>query len=101
MNQNKEAARVLEHPNGKRREIAQPRVSIVHQPRRDFKRQAAKLVLTVYDLGGLQLFRDMTETAARVCALEAEADGLNKRLAEIKTELQAMAPGAMPLNEEG
>lgn len=30
MNQNKEAARVLEHPNGKRREIAQPRVSIVH-----------------------------------------------------------------------
>ena len=36
MNQNKEAARVLEHPNGKRREIEQPRVSIVHHPRRDF-----------------------------------------------------------------
>lgn len=50
MNQNKEAARVLEHPNGKRREIAQPRVSIVHHPRRDFKRQAAKLVLTVCGL---------------------------------------------------
>lgn len=50
MNQNKEAARVLEHPNGKRREIAQPRVSIVHQPRRDFERQAAKLVLTVCGL---------------------------------------------------
>lgn len=47
MNQNKEAARVLEHPNGKRREIEQPRVSIVRHPRRDFKRQAAKLVLTV------------------------------------------------------
>lgn len=50
MNQNKEAARVLEHPNGKRREIAQPRVSIVHHPRHDFKRQAAKLVLTVCGL---------------------------------------------------
>lgn len=51
MNQNKEAARVLEHPNGNnRREIATPRVSIVHHPRRDFKRQAAKLVLTVCGL---------------------------------------------------
>lgn len=50
MNQNKEAARVLEHPNGKRREIAQPRVSIVHHLRRNFKRQAAKLVLTVCGL---------------------------------------------------
>lgn len=48
MSKNKEAARVLEHPNGKRREIATPRVSI--QPRRDFKRQAAKLVLTVCGL---------------------------------------------------
>lgn len=48
MNKNKEAARVLEHPNGNnRREIATPRVSIVHHPRRDFKRQTAKLVLTV------------------------------------------------------
>ena len=59
------------------------------------------LAVSMLAIGGLQLFRDMTETAARVCALEAEADGLNKRLAEIKTELQAMAPGAMPLNEEG
>lgn len=51
MNQNKEAARVLEHPNGNnRREIATPRVSIVHHPRRDFKRQAAKFVLTVCGL---------------------------------------------------
>lgn len=51
MNKNKEAARVLEHPNGNnRREIATPRVSIVHHPRRDFKRQAAKLVLTVCGL---------------------------------------------------
>lgn len=51
MNQNKEAARVLEHPNGNnRREIATPRVSIVHHPCRDFKRQAAKLVLTVCGL---------------------------------------------------
>lgn len=51
MNKNKEAARVLEHPNGNnRREIATPRVSIVHHPRRDFKRQAAKFVLTVCGL---------------------------------------------------
>lgn len=51
MNKSKEAARVLEHPNGNnRREIATPRVSIVHHPRRDFKRQAAKLVLTVCGL---------------------------------------------------
>lgn len=51
MSKNKEAARVLEHPNGNnRREIATPRVSIVHHPRRDFKRQAAKLVLTVCGL---------------------------------------------------
>ena len=51
MNKNKEAARVLEHPNSNnRREIATPRVSIVHHQRRDFKRQAAKLVLTVCGL---------------------------------------------------
>lgn len=51
MNENKEAARVLEHPNGNnRREIATPRASIVHHLRRDFKRQAAKLVLTVCGL---------------------------------------------------
>lgn len=51
----------------------------------------------LYDLGGLQLFRDMKETAARVCALEAEAGELNERLAEIKRELQAMTPGTLPL----
>lgn len=56
-----------------------------------------KAAATLYDLGGLQLFRDMTDTAARVCALEAEARELNKRLAEIKSELQAMTPGALPL----
>lgn len=54
----------------------------------------------LYDLGGLQLFRDMTETAARVCALEAEADGLNKRLHEITKELLSMDPGEMSLNED-
>lgn len=57
------------------------------------KPTAAKL----YDLGGLQLFRDMKETAARVCALEAEAGELNERLAEIKRELLAMTPGTLPL----
>ena len=51
MSKNKDAARVLEHPNGNNiREIATPRVSIVHHFRRDFKRQAAKLVLTVCGL---------------------------------------------------
>lgn len=57
------------------------------------KPTAAKL----YDLGGLQLFRDMTETATRVCALEAEARELNKRLEEIKRKLQDMTPGTLPL----
>lgn len=57
------------------------------------KKAAAKL----YDIGGLQLFRDMTETAARVCALEAEARELNKRLEEIKRKLQDMTPGTLPL----
>lgn len=46
MNVNKEAARVLEHPNGQKREIAQPRVFIVHQMRRACKVLAAKLALT-------------------------------------------------------
>ena len=50
MHQNRKAAQVLEHLNGQRREIATPRVSIIHHPRRDFKRQAAKLVLTVCGL---------------------------------------------------
>lgn len=61
------------------------------------KQATAKL----YDLGGLQLFRDMTETAARVCALEAEADGLNKRLHEITKELLSMAPGFNAVLLEG
>lgn len=51
MIKSKEAARMLEHPNGNnRREIDTPRVSIVHHPRRDFKHEAAKLVLTVCGL---------------------------------------------------
>ena len=53
----------------------------------------------LYDLGGLQLFRDMTETAARVCALEAEAGKLNKRLLEIQEEIDGMAPGPDVLYE--
>ena len=52
---------------------------------------------TLYDIGGAQLFRDMKETAARVCALEAEARELNKRLEEIKRKLQDMTPGTLPL----
>ena len=43
---NKEAARVLAHPNGQRREIAQPRASIVHQTLGTCKVLAAKLALT-------------------------------------------------------
>lgn len=41
----KEAARVLQHPNGQRRELSKTHVSIVHHPRRNFKRCAAKLLL--------------------------------------------------------
>ena len=55
----------------------------------------------LYDLGGLQLFRDMTETAGRAAALEAEAGELRRRLDEIRKELDSLAPGAMPLNEDG
>ena len=43
---NKEAARVLAHPNGQRCEIAQPRASIVHQTLGTCKVLAAKLALT-------------------------------------------------------
>lgn len=50
MTKNKMTARVLEHPNGQKRERAQTRVSIVHHPRRNFKRCVAKLTLTVCGL---------------------------------------------------
>lgn len=50
MAKNKMTARVLEHPNGQKRELAQTRVFIVHYLHRNFKRQAAKLVLTVCGL---------------------------------------------------
>lgn len=54
---------------------------------------------TLYDIGGAQLFRDMKETAARVCALEAEARELNKRLREIREEIDGMTPGPDVLYE--
>ena len=47
---NKEAAQVLAHPNGQRREIAQPRASIVHQTLGTCKVLAAKLALTASGL---------------------------------------------------
>lgn len=47
MNENKEAARVLAHPNGQKREFTNLHASIVHQPRRGFKRFVAKTALTV------------------------------------------------------
>ena len=50
MTKNKMTARVLEHPNGQRREITTPRVSIVHHPCRNFKRCVAKMALTVCGL---------------------------------------------------
>lgn len=46
MNINKEAARVLEHPNGQRCELAQEHISIVHQMLGTCKVLAAKLALT-------------------------------------------------------
>lgn len=54
---------------------------------------------TLYDIGGAQLFRDMKETAARVCALEAEARELNNRLREIQEEIDGMTPGPDVLYE--
>lgn len=50
MTQTKKPPECWNTRTAKRREIAQPRVSIVHHPRRVFKRQAAKLVLTVCGL---------------------------------------------------
>ena len=50
----------------------------------------------LYDLCGSQVFRDMTETAGRAAALEAEAGELRRRLDEINSELRAMAPGTLP-----
>lgn len=47
---------------------------------------------TLYDIGGAQLFRDMTATAERVRELEAESGRLNERLNEIIQELEAMTP---------
>ena len=49
----------------------------------------------LYDIGGLQLFRDMTATAERVRELEAESGRLNERLNEIIQELEAMAPARL------
>lgn len=46
MYQNKEAARVLAHPNGQKCELAQEHVSIVHQTLGTCKVLAAKLALT-------------------------------------------------------
>ena len=54
---------------------------------------------TLYDIGGAQLFRDMKETAARACALEAEAGELNKRLRKIREEIDSMTPGPDVLYE--
>ena len=50
MTQTKRPPKCWNTRTAKGREIAQPRVSIVHHPRRDFKRQAAKLALTVCGL---------------------------------------------------
>ena len=50
MTQTKRPPKCWNTRTAKGREIATPRVSIVHHPRRDFKRQAAKLALTVCGL---------------------------------------------------
>ena len=61
---NKEAAQVLAHPNGQRREIAQPRASIVHQTLGTCKVLAAKLALTASGITAMAAIEGAGEPAA-------------------------------------
>ena len=65
---NKEAARVLAHPNGQKREIAQPRVFIVHQMRRTCKVLAAKLALTACGITAMAAIGGLAEGAGEPAA---------------------------------
>lgn len=65
---NKEAARVLAHLNGQKREIAQPRVFIVHQMRRTCKVLAAKLALTACGITAMTAIVGLAEGAGAPAA---------------------------------
>lgn len=68
MNVNKEAARVLEHPNGQRCEIAQPRASIVHQTLGTCKVLAAKLALTASGITAMTAIVGLAESVGAPAA---------------------------------
>lgn len=68
MYQNKEAAQVLQHPNGQKREIAQPRAFIVHQMRRTCKVLAAKLALTACGITAMTAIIGLVEGAGAPAA---------------------------------
>lgn len=68
MNVNKEAARVLEHPNGQRCGIAQPRASIVHQTLGTCKVLAAKLALTACGITAMAAIVGLAEGAGKPAA---------------------------------
>ena len=65
---NKEAARVLAHPNGQRFEIAQPRASIVHQTLGTCKVLAAKLALTACGITAMAAIVGLAEGAGAPAA---------------------------------
>ena len=65
---NKEAAQVLAHPNGQRREIAQPRASIVHQTLGTCKVLAAKLALTASGITAMAAIVGLAEGAGEPAA---------------------------------
>ena len=69
MEVNKEAAQVLEHLNGQKREIAQPRISIVHQTLDTCKVLAAKLALTACGITALAAIIGLVEGAGAPAAI--------------------------------
>lgn len=69
MEVNKEAAQVLEHLNGQKREITQPRVFIVHQMRRNCKVLAAKLALTACGITTMTAIIGLAEGAGAPAAI--------------------------------
>lgn len=68
MYQNKEAARVLAHPNGQRCELAQEHVSIVHQTLGTCKVLAAKLALTACGITAMAAIVGLAEGAGAPAA---------------------------------
>lgn len=65
---NKEAAQVLAHPNGQRRELTQEHVSIVHQTLDTCKVLAAKLALTACGITAMAAIVSLAEGAGAPAA---------------------------------